>query len=1543
MSSKPGSSERAVSRSGVGAAEPPPSRSAIEAQLRTDNATLLQKVARRFLARVHIHKVVNSRFEKIWDPRRRLHYYYDSLQDVSSWAKPRLLKHYDLKDVAPTYTRDEAATMIQRQLLRRVALRRVRMLYPGLVVATYDESSDASYYFNPRTEYTAWELPKFMGGKLTWEYDKLPRTVRWGPEGRIPNSDDESSDDDSSVDSATQRRRRQEKRKFPRSKAQLLIDAVEDNFLQVKTLNLSNVGSSRISSRLYDMTNLTQLSLAHNQLGPRLSSNIQYLIRLQSLDLSHNNFERLPKQLEELVVIRELKATHNLLHAGSITGYFFKLSTLQLLDLSHNLFKDIPVETGNMELFKATKQWEVGLQCLQKQLIILRLSHNLFAQWPTQLDKLNKIKELDLSYNQLSVVPTLVKYNSSLTRLDLSFNRISSIPSELYQCFSLQRLFLQNNQLEQLPGRLGDGISQRLTEFVELDISHNLLKGLDDRLALFSSMKVLKANDNLIEEMSEGGIAGATNLQHLDLSRNQLYQLPEKFSNCKNLQHLNLEQNHLAAVPMSMSTMRNLTHLYMRDNDISDAPHQVFGMTVSMRHIDLSHNRLARLPMTWFTMSKLAYMDVSFNSIEGPMPRGLGQLKELETLLLRENLITELPESISNLEKLRILELESNQLAGELPAGLSRLQLLWRFTARGNLLSMSPGANLAHCALLKNWDLSWNQRIIGQFIDWREREVKFWDEGGWRDRFVETKVLQRLIKRAWALLGHERGDAGEVMILACAGTATGKAVVDAVEVAAAASAFSDPSQPAKSSKKKGKKNKSMRAQEKLQRKQTLNQILTWHNALKAHFRALLSIYRPTSKVGSGAMRRKVGGGGREEGISQSLSKLASETHLANEQRRTRTRLLTLFRSMNLTSRTRFKDPCMVADLDDDASSAADAKIVESLDLGARFQEPIDLFVRAAREICACATLKYAASINSNASPLIKGEAAELAAEHTPAPLFYPLLSHLTDNELHDMAFGAYLGLATALLQRIECFSLAVRDVERRGAISVSLLNVAHRSGDDLEDLAADDFQEVMDRMTAAEEAKKSGLVEKKKQRMAELIAKSGGAKEVDLDDEDDEEAKKAKREAKKKIEMAQIEKERLQKRKEREDKERKGGGGEGMDEEKEREHEEEEAERAAEEAKKKASLPHNTAQNVARFLFEHRKVTIVWAHHAIDAAAELLSMRGWDPANSGGIESFRSRLERGSEHLAADAIRLQHVKARVLQLSDRYKDALHEYSALAVLAKGKFFRSVAVERIKLLLADTQYHAAREELVRFITDEVPDADRRFPETYELIKTDRRLAMLLMLANAGIDQMARGGVWAPARTITYRILENGLVVKPNPLKESELRRVQVPGAEEKLAGAMQHELQEEARRQREAEVAAEKARLDNLRTRFQVVLDSSVADMERIAAANAVKDAEAAAAIAAAASTSKPGRGGGAGRGAAAGRGGSGPGRGSSTGTAAATAASAGGRGAAAGRGRGRGEADGGRGARGGRGRGGGGQGGAASRSNSPGRSPSPRKK
>lgn len=60
-----------------------------------------------------------------------------------------------------------------------------------------------------------------------------------------------------------------------RSKAQGKVDQGEDNILETQALDLSGLGAHRISSRIYDLAELTYLNISDNQLT-RISPNIQY-------------------------------------------------------------------------------------------------------------------------------------------------------------------------------------------------------------------------------------------------------------------------------------------------------------------------------------------------------------------------------------------------------------------------------------------------------------------------------------------------------------------------------------------------------------------------------------------------------------------------------------------------------------------------------------------------------------------------------------------------------------------------------------------------------------------------------------------------------------------------------------------------------------------------------------------------------------------------------------------------------------------------------------------------------------------------------------------------------------------------------------------------------------------------------------------------------------------------------------------------------------------------------------------------------------------
>jgi Leucine-rich repeat (LRR) protein len=67
-----------------------------------------------------------------------------------------------------------------------------------------------------------------------------------------------------------------------RSKAQLRVDQGEDDLHNTTYLDLSGLGATRLTSRIYDLVELKELNISDNKLN-RISPNIQYLARYTDL------------------------------------------------------------------------------------------------------------------------------------------------------------------------------------------------------------------------------------------------------------------------------------------------------------------------------------------------------------------------------------------------------------------------------------------------------------------------------------------------------------------------------------------------------------------------------------------------------------------------------------------------------------------------------------------------------------------------------------------------------------------------------------------------------------------------------------------------------------------------------------------------------------------------------------------------------------------------------------------------------------------------------------------------------------------------------------------------------------------------------------------------------------------------------------------------------------------------------------------------------------------------------------------------------------
>ena len=139
----------------------------VDEEFLSEVAVKLQKIVRRFIYRARVINLIQQRFEKIYDPRRKCFYYYDTSTDTSSWLKPLVLKDRDVEKISPTYTPDAAADIITSLYRRLRALRRVQRLYAQGVEQVVVEDSTTRFYRMLGASTTFTKLPRFMYGTLS--------------------------------------------------------------------------------------------------------------------------------------------------------------------------------------------------------------------------------------------------------------------------------------------------------------------------------------------------------------------------------------------------------------------------------------------------------------------------------------------------------------------------------------------------------------------------------------------------------------------------------------------------------------------------------------------------------------------------------------------------------------------------------------------------------------------------------------------------------------------------------------------------------------------------------------------------------------------------------------------------------------------------------------------------------------------------------------------------------------------------------------------------------------------------------------------------------------------------------------------------------------------------------------------------------------------------------------------------------------------------------------------------------------------------------
>jgi hypothetical protein len=212
----------------------------------------------------------------------------------------------------------------------------------------------------------------------------------------------------------------------------------------------------------------------------------------------------------------------------------------------------------------------------------------------------------------------------------------------------------------------------------------------------------------------------------LNLSNQNLPEIPLEISQLTHLQKLNLSGNQIKKIPAHLSQLKSLKWLDLYNNKINEIAPE-FSQLDSLFYLDLGWNKLKSVPSSIFALKNLQYLYLYANQLK-TLPNEIGRLQKLESLRLGKGLkfffggnnLREIPDSISQLRHLKELHLPDNPL-NKLPNSFNNLRSLQWLDIEHNRFTKIPAEIFEMDSLkyLSIWDRGFSKNSKQNLINQR--------------------------------------------------------------------------------------------------------------------------------------------------------------------------------------------------------------------------------------------------------------------------------------------------------------------------------------------------------------------------------------------------------------------------------------------------------------------------------------------------------------------------------------------------------------------------------------------------------------------------------------------------------------------------------------------------------------------------------------------------------------------------------------------------------------------------------------------------------
>ncbi|CAJ2658757.1 unnamed protein product [Trifolium pratense] len=446
----------------------------------------------------------------------------------------------------------------------------------------------------------------------------------------------------------------------------------------------------KLKLRYYQICNKNTISLSlspfssnHHPLSGEINPSITDLKHLSHLDLSYNDFKRIPipKFIGSLHMLNYLDLSYANF-SGMVPNHLVNLSNLHYLDISSSY------SSSYSSLQVSDFSWLFALSSLRylsmHNLKFTTLPHELFRA----MNKMSSLIELDLSLCNITSLPPSSPFLNitSLSLLDLSDNPFnSSIPSWLFNMSSLTKLDLSYSSLRGfLPSTLG---RWKICKLQILHLSHNLITDdIADMIEAMScsnqSLKILDLGYNQLTGKLSNSLGQFTSLIDLDLRGNSVKShsgvsgpIPTSIGNLSRLLTLNLEGNMMnGTIPESIGQLTRLYSLNLLENywegTMTNIHFQNLTDLISFS-VSSKNNRLSlKVTDDWVPPFKdLTYVEIRSCQVGSTFPDWLKTQIDLNEIILENaGIFGEIPHWLYNISsQIENLDLSHNKISGYLP------------------------------------------------------------------------------------------------------------------------------------------------------------------------------------------------------------------------------------------------------------------------------------------------------------------------------------------------------------------------------------------------------------------------------------------------------------------------------------------------------------------------------------------------------------------------------------------------------------------------------------------------------------------------------------------------------------------------------------------------------------------------------------------------------------------------------------------------------------------------------------------------------------